>query len=791
MMQANTIYITPNAYKQNVLLQKSQDCKLNQDIFMTLEELIEKITFEITPMALYELIKEYHFSYSIAKMYLNNIRYVYDVKTSQHPNIQKLIELKQELESKKLLKTDPIFKQYIKGKKLEVRGYILTKEEKKFLHSLENITTVDVIEDKPKKYTHTVYGLETIDEEVAYIAADIARRLHNGNAIDKIFLTNVTEEYAIPLHRIFRMFQIPLEEQNKHTLYGNALVQKWLDTIASCEDKEESIQKIDVPTEPLELKLYEEFIKICNQYVMLPKDEIWFTCILEACKYQTLPPTKLKSAIHIKDVRKDLFEEDDIVYVLGMNQENIPRVYQDENYLNDTCCTMLEIDTTKDKNDYERNLVIQKINAIPNAILTYKKKTPFGSYYRSSILDLLDCKEEKPENISYQYSDDWNQISLAKQMDQYIEYNEKGAMLDLLYAHYPDFSYRTYDNQYQPIDVNHLHDYLNQKLLLSYTSLDNYNRCGFRYYMSNILKVEAYQETFAQKIGNLFHYFLSIAFTPSFDFEQEWKNYHQEREYTAKERFFLKKLKQELLFVIQTIQEQNKYTSLTKEKYEQKIFTSITGNIKITFMGIVDKIKYKEEDGVIYAAIIDYKTGTLETNLNQSIYGIGMQLPIYLYLVKNQPGWKSVQVLGFYLQKMIQNEINNDDNEDYEKLKKDNMRLEGYSINQMDLLEKLDSTYMDSQMIKSLKVGKNGFYAYSKILSDTQMNKLLHLTQQQIEQAAHQIEQADFCINPKQIGQKLVGCEFCKYQDLCFKTPKDIVHLKEYKNLEFLEGGSL
>ncbi len=789
MLQTNRIDIVPNSYKRKELIHATATKKFQKKVYMTLEELMEKMTFIITPKSLYYLMKEYHFSYGTANMYLKHLKYVYDVTESSHPNIQKLLEIKNILEREHLLEIDSTFQKYIKGKTICVKGYVLTKEQQKFLNILKNTANVEIVQEQEKSYTHPVYGFETIDDEIAYIASDIAKRLQNGTALDKIFLTNVTEEYEIPLHRIFDMYGIPLEEKSNHTLYGNTLIQSWLNMIASCTNKEEAIQTIPIPDDTLELPLYEAFIEICNRYVMLPKDDIWFTCIVETCKQQTITEPKLISAVHIQDFRKDFFKEDDIVYVLGMNQENIPRVYQDENYLNDTCCKILGIDTTQDKNQYERNIVVQKINAIPRAILTYKKKTPFLSFYRSSILDILDCKEEKPNTNIYQYSDTWNQIALARQMDQYLKYNQKEKTLDLLYAHYPNLQYCTYDNQYQKIDIHHFHDYMHQKLLLSYTSLDHYNRCGFRYYMSNILKVEAYQETFAQTIGNLFHYFLSIAFQPSFDFDLEWGKYHQDNTYTAKEQFFLKKLKQELLFVIDTIKEQNQYTSCKEEKYEQKIFTNIEGNIKITFMGIVDKIKYQEEDGVIYATIIDYKTGTLETNLNQSIYGIGMQLPIYLYLVKNQPGWKSIKVLGFYLQKMIQNEINNDENKDYKKLKKDNLKLEGYSINQMDLLEKLDSTYKDSQMIKSLKVGKNGFYAYAKVLSEKQMEQLIHLTQKQIEQAAHKIEQADFTINPKQIGQKLVGCEFCKYQDLCFKTAKDIVPLKEYKNLEFLEEG--
>ena len=46
----------------------------------------------------------------------------------------------------------------------------------------------------------------------------------------------------------------------------------------------------------------------------------------------------------------------------------------------------------------------------------------------------------------------------------------------------------------------------------------------------------------------------------------------------------------------------------------------------------VDKIMYKNTSGIDLISIIDYKTGNPNTNLFNTIYGIDMQLPVYLYL---------------------------------------------------------------------------------------------------------------------------------------------------------------
>ena len=202
-------------------------------------------------------------------------------------------------------------------------------------------------------------------------------------------------------------------------------------------------------------------------------------------------------------------------------------------------------------------------------------------------------------------------------------------------------------------------------------------------------------------------------------------------------------------------------------------------------MGIIDKLLYKKENGKTYLVIIDYKTGSPHTNLNNTIYGIDMQLPVYLYLANKKI--KGAEVIGFYLQKILNNEIIKEKGKTYEKQKKDNLKLQGYSINDEELLSKFDSTYKDSEIIKSMKVGNNGFYAYSKTITKDQIKKLIEITEKNIDKAFNDIQDCKFDINPKRIGKNLVGCEYCKYKDICYMKEENIINLDEYKMLEFLK----
>ena len=209
-------------------------------------------------------------------------------------------------------------------------------------------------------------------------------------------------------------------------------------------------------------------------------------------------------------------------------------------------------------------------------------------------------------------------------------------------------------------------------------------------------------------------------------------------------------------------------------------------DLKIEFVGIIDKIFYQERNSKKEVAIIDYKTGNPSLDLTKLPYGMSMQLPIYLYLLKNK--WETADVVGFYLQKIVPSVINKDLKKTYEQQKKEFLKLQGYSLSDEQLLEQFDNTYVDSSFIKSMRLSSKGFASYAKVLNEEKMKQIFELVDKNIDIAINDIINAKYDINPKQVGTELIGCEFCQFRDICFKKHQDVIHLKEYKDLSFLGG---
>jgi len=214
--------------------------------------------------------------------------------------------------------------------------------------------------------------------------------------------------------------------------------------------------------------------------------------------------------------------------------------------------------------------------------------------------------------------------------------------------------------------------------------------------------------------------------------------------------------------------------------YEKKINVEKNKVININFKGFIDKLLFKDN----YVVIIDYKTYMVDINLKYLPYGLSMQLPVYLYLTKNLN--KDYEIIGFYLQQVLFGKFNKDNKKTLKELKKDNLRLKGYTLGKEEFIENIDSSYSNSELIHGMKLTSKGFGPYSRVLTDKEIHNIVKITDQKIEECIDGIINSRFDINPKKINGKNIGCEYCKYKDICFMTNKDIVELEDIKDLNFL-----
>ena len=732
-LNKETLMICDSGVKEKILgMHKLIPIKM-----MDIDEFTRKITFSYDEEAIIELIKTYGFKYEVAKMYLDNLCYVED-KDYNNEKLDFLVKIKKELRDKKLLKYNNGFLEYVR--KTPVIFYNVRINN--FMKRLLDGVSYQVKERVYNNYEHNVYAYNTMEEEVEYVAHEVGNLISQGVDISKIKLTNVNKDYYNTIERIFTLFNLKVNIPYKRSLSSYEIVRKFISNLNEMNITE-AIELIDKEDE-----MYFELVKVINKYIIYND--------IELLKYK-LENTEISSkgyanGIEIIDYLNYITQDDEYIFMLGFNDGVVPNSYKDIDYITDNIREYVGIETIEEKNKYLREDILNSLKDIKNLIITYKKSDNKKGYYPSTMCNYFRVIDGNTKYCD-SYSEVYNKIKLMRGYDKYLKYGVKDDDFDDLYSNFK-IDYQSYSNKYS--GINRIQD----GLTLSYSDMKLYNQCSFRYYLSKILKLDIYEENFSAVIGSTVHYVMQKCLSNNeIDTDKYISEYLSDRVLTKKERFFLDKYRMIVKELLDHVLEEKEYSLFNKAMYEKKI--QVDFGEKIVFKGIIDKILYYENDGRTYYALIDYKTGQDQIDLKYLKYGLNMQLPIYLYLSKRLEFINPVCV-GFYLQRI--------------NVKERDYRLIGYSNSDKDVLSIIDNNYDNSKVIKGMKTLKDGsFSKYSKVLSNEEIEDIVKKTEKEIIKVIKMIKNNEFTINPKVIDNIEVGCEYCKFRDICNMTNKDKV----------------
>lgn len=770
MEEFNNKIVILNDYAKKSFIKKIN--KLINVKVITLSELKKKYYFDYDNKAIYFVSNKYNCIPEIAKIYIENIYFIGDIDTKK---VNFLKEIKDELDNNNLLTYNNLFKEFLKGKDIVLYNLkYVDKFYKNIFKELGRYSNITSYNDEDNKSVKELYNANNSEEEIAFICSKITKLIKSGVNINNIKLANVKSDYEFIIRKTFKLFNIPINLPSFETIKSTSLVIKFKELYNS--DISVTIEKLkEFINTKEENDIFKSIINVVNSYLWCNDFELVKDMIFNEINNIKTPREKLKNAVEVIEFKKELVSDDDYVFLIGYNEGVIPLNYKDEDYLSDKEKSKLGLSISFELNENAMNEVKDSIKNIKHLIVTYPSHNLSSEIYISSSYE-KDLFEEKELNISYNESNAYNKLKLVSEKDENSKFGTLTDDLLKLSSHYKDMKYSSFDNKYKLINKSKIKNFFNNGLTLSYTSMNDYYMCSFRYYLDYILKVNKYEDTFEAIVGTIFHKILSMCFENDIDIIRTYESEIEKSDYefSESEKFFLSILKDELVLVIETIKNQLSYTQLTESMYEKEIVIDVDKDLHIKFKGFVDKILYNKFNGKTVVAIIDYKTGNPNLNINNSIYGLEMQLPVYIYLIKNEI--KDVKIGGFYLQKILNNIT------DKEK-RLDSLKLQGYTNSDLDIIDKVDSSFNDSKVIKSLRTSSKGFYAYSKIINDEEIDILNKVVETKIKEASMDILDSKFDINPKEMNNEVIGCKFCKYKDICFVKPKDTITLKEVKNI--------
>lgn len=753
------IYITNEANKMRLLDVLSKEKRFNNNKFYSFRELKKKLIFDYNNKTIEYVMNKYNVNINIAKIYLENLYFLKDLDDNK---VKFLNALKKDLDENNLLIYNKEFRKYLENKDITVYNKSkLSKEEKRILEGLN----IRIENNLNNNYEPSIYEAENIEEEVEYVIRSIKELLCKNVDINNIKII-ASKEYNKYLDYFCDLFGLPINIASDNTFYGTKIASKFLELYDNYEI-DEIIDKLS------DEENINDLITIVNKSVLVDDKYARKEFIINDLKTSKVKGVLYKNAIEIGSL-DDYYSSDDYVYLIGCNKGIFPKVYNDDNFLSDKILDELDLDTSVEKNKLENKKNFEFIRNIPNLVITYNLFDGEKVKYPSNIIEELKVDVKKIEiDRRISYSKSLSNLSYAKDLDNLYKYNDEGKYLKM-YQKNLNIPYKEYNNTYFKVDKALLKDSLESGITLSYTSLEMYNECSFKYFLNSIMKLNIFENTFKIVVGKIVHHILEIGLDKKIDIDLEISKFIKDLDFSfgPKELFYLHKITKEIEFLLDYLEEQKKHSKLNEYLFEEEISIDKSyDGIDITFKGVIDKVmmtKYNDKEVI---AVIDYKTGDKNIKLDTLEYGINIQLPIYLYLLKKSSRFKNSVIAGFYIEKVLNNCLNIDKNKSLETLKKENLRLQGYTNSNKTIISLLDDNYLDSKMIKGLRFKNDGsFYSTSKVLSNEEMDKLIIVVDEIIDKVIKSIVNGDYEINPKVIKGKNIACEYCKFKDICYVT---------------------
>lgn len=649
-----------------------------------------------------------------------------------------------------------------------------------------------------------------IKEEVAYLVNDISEKLKLGIASNKIKINEPNSNYYTIIKEMFGLANIDISLSKDIKLIEYNYIKKFLLLLlkrSECEIYDGFMQTLnDVSSCECLPSVKSKLVQILNDIVSdvdssLKVKDIYDYLVYSLTTTNNIKP-KYENVIEFVDCFNEKVDVDDIVYFIGFNQDVIPKTYKDDEYLSDLEREELGINTSLKQNMLEKEKVLKIIKNLNNVYISYSLSSFDGNLVKSSFLDELEkecniIKDFHKENIYHSYSLPILHLTYAKERDQYEKYNSISEKFNAYSSVFKDE--KRYDFTFKKVNAKKYKEFLKPGLNLSYTSIDSFYKCPFRFYLERVLKIKKATNEDALEIGNLFHYCFCELLK-----QDETENiskaldelikefYRQENIDFAndeKKKTYISIYKEILIKNYEFIQKQMENCNFNLQDLEKEYKINIKRESLITLRGKIDKVLTLKMRGREYAIVIDYKTGSSDFSFDNVVYGLDMQLLFYFIFLNSI---NEVSFGGAYLASVLPSlPFVYDPKKTYDEQMRDYFLLNGYSNEDAFILSQIDSEVgTENSYLRGIKFKNDGTLSktsYKRILTEGEFKKILDIAKEKITEAIDDIVDGKFTISPKKIGKELT-CTYCPYKDICFVEEKAIVELEKKKDLSFIRG---
>lgn len=589
---------------------------------------------------------------------------------------------------------------------------------------------------------NSIYSYDYFLDEIEASIEWILEKLNDDVDINRIHVF-MPKEYQIAFKQIASVYNLPIESSNEFKLFSHINGQRAY---------QQFVENRTIDFEDINPLLMDAILDIVNKYVIYDNLSDYRDLIKSDFKNKTVNLASnggLKINTKINSLYSSRQLEEEHFILLGNYQDGLVTYHKDIELISDEYRS--GILNTNQKNNNE-DYLFHNISANAKSLFISFSSiiSDKGVMAANNVSDLQVIKCE-PLAVS-SFSKKHDQLKFARSNYLKQTYNVKSDRYSKLSKYYiAEQKANTFAGVNRGFD----------NLVLSYTSINDYAKCGYKYYLSHVLRIKNGKFDSRRMIfGNIVHNVLEkinrVDNVKSITKEIIESYKMQGLDISSIDMIYIDKYAKFLEQLIIEIKQEELEANFSQVLRESKFEMDIKDNVKL--IGAIDKVMINMEANNLFVEIYDYKTGSLTINMDDIEFGLNMQNLIYFLLIKDH--YK---------------------HEDGDEL------LLGTFQQQVKYKQLYDNqTLLDNQQIKgySLKKNKNIIKRSEKVTTSAEIDEKLVEVEKQIKRVVHQVEKNNFEINPKIVDGKNISCGFCPYTSICNVKHENKVYLNRKKEGE-------
>ena len=191
----------------------------------------------------------------------------------------------------------------------------------------------------------------------------------------------------------------------------------------------------------------------------------------------------------------------------------------------------------------------------------------------------------------------------------------------------------------------------------------------------------------------------------------------------------------------------------------------------VTVSGKVDRVDGWVKDGKLYLKVVDYKTGRKQFSLSDVLYGIGLQMLIYLFVLQKEGKIRydkeivPAGVLYMPAREIFLNASRSSSEEAIERERAKGLRRHGLLLSDEDVIEALEHGKEPKYI--PVKFGKDGMPTGDSIADIEQFGALSRHIDRLLLEMGGSLRRGDISAEPYYKSTMDNACVYCDYYEAC------------------------